>query len=218
MVQRWCFPRRSKTRKEIQNSKKKDRMIGVYILLVSFAMLLSPKQQTIPKTNLWELFLGACAMTTTFLDNTICTFKILLSLRFPTKTSIFLTIFLSAPNPPPPSKAKILFFLVVSPSLNYSLSNSKRLLWPNNSGGRRLFKELRLERVALVGDYLFRLPMSNCCWSTVIEGVAWIYYWQRLFTIAQWFAIAPSLLWESSRGFTDRHDVIASRVPFASKL
>ena len=49
-------------------------------------------------------------MTTTFLDNKICNFKILLSWRFPGKTA-FWTIFLSAPKPPPLKKAKVLFLL-----------------------------------------------------------------------------------------------------------
>ena len=58
-------------------------------------------------------------MTTKFLDNKICTFKILLSWRFPRKTA-FLTIFLSAPKAPPPSKSEHVIFIVVSPSLNNS--------------------------------------------------------------------------------------------------
>ena len=49
-------------------------------------------------------------MTTKFLDNKICTFKILLSWRFPRKTA-FWTIFLSAPQGSPPPKAEILFLL-----------------------------------------------------------------------------------------------------------
>ena len=49
-------------------------------------------------------------MTTKFLDDKICTFKFLLSWRFPQKWR-FGTIFPSAPTPPPPSKAQILFLL-----------------------------------------------------------------------------------------------------------
>ena len=60
--------------------------------------------------------LGACAMTTKFLDNIIFTFKILLSWRFPRKVA-FWTIFLPAPLPTPPWKAQILFLL------------SSRFLW-----------------------------------------------------------------------------------------
>ena len=45
--------------------------------------------------------IGACATTTKCLDNKICTFKSLLSWRFPRKQR-FWTIFLSAPKPPPP--------------------------------------------------------------------------------------------------------------------
>ena len=54
--------------------------------------------------------LGACAMTTKFLDNKICTFKHLLSWRFPQKKSAFWTIFLSAPKAPPLKKRKIYFY------------------------------------------------------------------------------------------------------------
>ena len=56
--------------------------------------------------------LGACAMTTKFLDNNICTFKILLSWHFPRKKkTAFWTIFLSAPKAPSPQKTNILFLL-----------------------------------------------------------------------------------------------------------
>ena len=60
-------------------------------------------------TDLWGFskILGARAMTTKFLDNKICTFKLLLSWHFPrTKKTAFWTIFLSAPKPPPPKKKK----------------------------------------------------------------------------------------------------------------
>ena len=46
-------------------------------------------------------------MTTKFLDNKICTFKILLSWRFPRKPA-FLDDFLSAPKAHPPQKRKFL--------------------------------------------------------------------------------------------------------------
>ena len=65
-------------------------------------------------------FLGACAMTTKFLDNKICTFKILLSWRFPRKTA-FWTIFSLPPRAPPPSKSENFIFIVVSPSLSFGL-------------------------------------------------------------------------------------------------
>ena len=48
-------------------------------------------------------------MTTKFLDNKICKFKILLSWRFPRKKA-FWTIFLSAPKPPPLKKRKVYFY------------------------------------------------------------------------------------------------------------
>ena len=57
----------------------------------------------------WEC-LGACAMTTELLDNKICTFKIVLSWRFPRKQA-FLDDFPLCPQGPAPSKAKILFLL-----------------------------------------------------------------------------------------------------------
>ena len=56
--------------------------------------------------------LGACAMTTKFLDNKICKLKILLSWRFPQKKKKqqFWTTFLSAPESPPPQKRKFYFY------------------------------------------------------------------------------------------------------------
>ena len=55
-------------------------------------------------------------MTTKFLENKICTFKILLSWRFP-PNPVFWTIFLSAPNSSRPLKTANIIFIVVSPSL-----------------------------------------------------------------------------------------------------
>ena len=64
-----------------------------------------------PDQKVWVWVpLGACAMTTKFLDNQICTFKILLSWRFPQKQA-FWDDFPLRPQGPPPSKAKILFLL-----------------------------------------------------------------------------------------------------------
>ena len=56
-------------------------------------------------------------MTTKFLDNKICTFKILLSWRFPRKTA-FWDDFPVCPQGAPPSKRKTFIFIVVSPSLS----------------------------------------------------------------------------------------------------
>ena len=57
------------------------------------------------ETHLWEHFsLGAYAMTTKFLDNKICTFKILLSWRFPRQTAFWDDF---PPPRPPPQKWKI---------------------------------------------------------------------------------------------------------------
>ena len=58
-------------------------------------------------------------MTTKFPDNKICTFEILLSWRyvaFPTKKTAFRTIFLSAPNAPPPQNRKLYFYCRVAVS------------------------------------------------------------------------------------------------------
>ena len=54
--------------------------------------------------------IGACTMTTKFLDNKICTFKILLSWRFPRKTQRFWTIFISAPKCHPLKNATLYFY------------------------------------------------------------------------------------------------------------
>ena len=62
--------------------------------------------------------LGACAMTAKFLNNKICTFQFLLSLRFPQKQA-FLDDFPLCPRaPPPPLQSENFIFIVVSPSLN----------------------------------------------------------------------------------------------------
>ena len=68
--------------------------------------------------------IGACAMTTKFLDKKICTFKIVLSWCFPRKIA-FWTIFLSAPKAPP-SKSENLIFIIVSPSLSFQKHNQQK--------------------------------------------------------------------------------------------
>ena len=60
--------------------------------------------------------LGACAMTTRFLDKQMCTFRILLSWRFPRKEQHFGTISSLTPPSCLPPKTQILF-----------LSSSRRL-------------------------------------------------------------------------------------------
>ena len=52
-------------------------------------------------SKILSINLGACAMTTKFLDYTICTFEILLSWRFPEKKQRFWTVHLSTPTPNP---------------------------------------------------------------------------------------------------------------------
>ena len=49
-------------------------------------------------------------MTTTFLDNKICTFKILLSWRFPQKQAFLDDFPLCPQGPPPPQKRKFNFY------------------------------------------------------------------------------------------------------------
>ena len=53
---------------------------------------------------------GARAMTTKFLDDKICTFKILLSWRFPRKQAFWGDFPLRSPSPPPPQKRKYYFY------------------------------------------------------------------------------------------------------------
>ena len=55
-------------------------------------------------------------MTTKFLDNKICTFKIFIVVAFPTKTSVFGDDFPLCSQGPPPQKRKF-YFIIVSPSL-----------------------------------------------------------------------------------------------------
>ena len=64
-------------------------------------------------------------MTTNFLDNKICTFKILLSWRFPRETALR-DVFPLCPQGPPPSKAQNSIFIVVSPSL---ITWERRVFW-----------------------------------------------------------------------------------------
>ena len=101
-------------------------------------------------------------MTTKFLDNKICTFKIILSWRFPRKAA-FLDDSPSAPNAPPGSQNRKFYFIVVSPSLmnitcndlelypltqNYYENNSLRLICRNFEGfcgKERLFRGITRE-------------------------------------------------------------------------
>ena len=73
--------------------------------------VVSVSQETKHK-NSWKFWIkiGACAMTTKFLDNKICNFKFLLSWRFPRKTA-FGDNFPLGPHAQPPSKTQILFLL-----------------------------------------------------------------------------------------------------------
>ena len=68
-------------------------------------------------------------MTTKFLDNKICTFKILLSWLFPRKKR-FWTILLSAPKAHPPQKRKFYFYCRLAVS-EICLSHPPHLLNPH---------------------------------------------------------------------------------------
>ena len=106
-------------------------MGGISLSLCAFFSLLThthtPKLASPPVPNtypdsrgtaLCQLFqsLGACVMTTDFLDNKICTFKTLLSWHLPRKNSVFGQFSSMPPMPPPPQNGNFIF-IVLSPSL-----------------------------------------------------------------------------------------------------
>ena len=64
---------------------------------------------------------GACAVTTKCLDNKICTFKILLSWRFPRKTAFWGNSPLD-PHAQPPRKCNFYFMVVSQPLTNLRVS------------------------------------------------------------------------------------------------
>ena len=69
--------------------------------------------------------LGACAMTTKFLGNKICTFKILLSWRFPRKNSVLDDFPLCHRGPPPVKNRNFYFYC----RLAVSDSPTTRIRW-----------------------------------------------------------------------------------------
>ena len=69
---------------------------------------LRPTRTELPRKVSENRKLKACAMTTNF-DNTIGTFKNLLSWRFPRKTVFWDDVPLCPPMPPPPQKSKFHF-------------------------------------------------------------------------------------------------------------
>ena len=82
--------------------------------------------------------IGACAMTTKFLDNKICTFKIVLSWRFPRKTAFWDDFPLL-----PPHKNANCIFIVVSPSLKKFCSGK---MWNRSKAeSRKIDSESPLE-------------------------------------------------------------------------
>ena len=105
-------------------------------------------------------------MTTKFLDNKICTFKILLSWRFPRKTA-FWTIFLSDPKPPPPPHNRKFYFycrLAVSDRGLYRIFVS-RLSEGFKWGMRTVLgcceRVLRFMRREVKGRYTFKMQMGG---------------------------------------------------------
>ena len=86
-------------------------------------------------------------MTTKFLDDKVCTFKILLSWRFPRKQA-FLDDFPLCPQSPPPLKSEHFIFIVVSPSLNSQPPEHSRIPSPSVRLGTPLFSEVVPERAS----------------------------------------------------------------------
>ena len=109
-------------------------------------------------------WVGACAMTTKFFDNKICTFKILLSWRFPRKQA-FLDDFPSAPKAPP-SNAKILFLL------------SSRRLWMRQPWRFWRFWRFRSWRLPPLNPTpLFRHPDFLPRKEDIFGNFGWISRW-----------------------------------------
>ena len=79
--------------------------------------------------------IGACAMTTKFLDNKICTFKILLSWRFPRKQA-FLGDYPLCPQGPPPPKRKFYFYCRLAFSSSIKISEAGVQPRPAQPNGR----------------------------------------------------------------------------------
>ena len=101
-----------------------------YKVLDVFGQILAEK---IASRDGWVLLIGACAMTTKFLENKICTFETLLSWRFPRKTA-FLDDFPLCPKAPP-SKTNANFYfycrLAVS-DFDRERQFSPKFFWPKH--------------------------------------------------------------------------------------
>ena len=128
-----------------------------------------PRQQATlvkKKTSKRLSFAGACAMTTVFLDNkfALSIFSILVAFSTKTKKNSVLDAFLICPQFPPPSQknAKILFFIVVSPSLI--------LVW----GPPTFTCQFSLRRVR---KFLGCFQCNMCCLSGRIDCAQW---WSRM--------------------------------------
>ena len=89
-------------------------------------------------------------MTTNFLDNKICTFKILLSWRFPRKDNSILNDVPLSPKVPPSKSGDFFIFIVVSPSLS-------NFVPPKSSERKDGFKKVRVKFVIFDKDVLDRL-------------------------------------------------------------
>ena len=127
-------------------------------------------------------------MTTNFLDNKICTFKILLSWRFPQrkKNSVFQQ-FSSLPQAPPPSKAQILFLL----------SSRRLLLLRRESWMLSYFLLWRLLRQFMLHDVVWFMrirsePLQKYVLKIMSE--VWSEKWPEICEPNQWRNISKSNL------------------------
>ena len=112
-------------------------------------------------------------MTTKFLDNQICTFKILLAWRFPRKTT-FLDKFPLCPESPPPQKRKFYFYCRLAVSEFKESGFQEMLAISFLSFYRRASRFLRCFRQVWRISILF-LPVSHThgVAHLFILGVTW---------------------------------------------
>ena len=137
-----------------------------------------PNFQNTPTPHPWKSLLGvggynlgACAMTTEFLDNNMCTFKILLSGRFPRKLRCG-----SLPAMPPPLKNADFIYFVVSLSLRIMKGEAHPKKHPNKNSlrkrvGSNLFKMSALLPVKQSENRRKLFVQTVCVW--VVFWVSW---------------------------------------------
>ena len=112
-------------KKETANGRNGFLQILWFLATIPVLLCTSLRKSATPKLSIFQSQskinknLGACAMTTKFLDHRICAFKILLSWHFPTKkrNSVLDDFPLCPHSIPPPLKTAIFIFIVVSPPL-----------------------------------------------------------------------------------------------------